>query len=271
MITYAFCGKGGVGKSTLSVEMARRLMKKGRTALMAIDQQHNIENIIEHEGYIIDTVLVDHNNIEYVTKIVEQVVETTILHNFKEYLPVLAPDFITIAGLAKTFSAIKGIEYTVIDFPPNHAALTMLLLPAIMEKWAFKAFTIRHRVKKLITGSDLTMKNLEYTRDLLGEFREVIRKTRFCCVGTPTYLGFIETVKLVEYLRQEGLNPYRIIVNMFERSEDSSCKTCRKNADRSNIMVQKYITYAMDESIPIAIITRTDNNNRIMEELKFAE
>lgn len=238
---------------------------------MAIDQQHNIESIIEHEGYIIDTVLVDHKNIEYVTKIVEQVVETTILHNFTEYLPILAPDFITIAGLAKTFMSIKDIEYTVIDFPPNHAALTMLLLPAIMEKWAFKALTIRHRVKKLITGSDLTLENLEYTRNLLREFREIIKETRFCCVGTPTYLGFIETVKLVEYLRHEGLNPYRIIVNMYERSEDNSCKTCGKNAKKSKTMVREYIKYATNEAIPIAIITRTDNNEQIMDELKFAE
>lgn len=253
----------------MSVQMARRLTLKGKTLIAAVDQQNNTADIIKSKNYKIDYIKTNRTS---VSEMVEQVIGSTRLKNYREYAPLIAPDFITMATLAESMYDLRDkVDNVVIDFPPNHSAFVMLILPDIMEKMSFKILTIKHRIKRLITGKDITLDNIDYFHKILKSFKSDMSNARYCCLGIPSELGLIETKRLVEFLKNQNMKPHRIILNMYENGETRNCSVCNENSKLSGKMLLKYSKLAEKEHIPFFVIPRTPDDDLIMGYLLRAE
>lgn len=227
MVTIdCFMGKGGVGKTTLSVEYAHILQKNGRnTCIVGLDQQHNAQDVLKSRGY--DIPYFGLYAWDRMSAMVKYIVDNTFMKQFKDYVPLVAPDFITLCALAELLVEDgKKFENVVIDFPPNHSGLSMLNAPDLLATWAWKAFTVKGRVKRLLGRSDAVLDNSDYIWATVREFKEKIKSARMWAVTLPSELSTLESLKLVAYLRKLNYVPAGFIMNVFP-SNECQCAPCK--------------------------------------------
>jgi anion-transporting ArsA/GET3 family ATPase len=252
MEIYAFCGKGGVGKTTICCEFARYIQTLGKNVLVVgIDQQNNAAEYIRDQKYEIPNSGV--NTYAKVSQIVDYVINETFLKNFRSYVPLIAPDFISICAVADQFHEIRGkYDVVCIDFPPNHAGLKILSMPNILNNLAFKAITIKQRVHKVIAGSDKTLAEINLLWDKVKAFKADMDQTKFIAIGTPTDLGYTECVKLCEYVVDLKYKIHRVMVNMIP-GINLACDNCSARYEKAYFFTEKYIDYSTDKGYSIVV------------------
>lgn len=220
-------GKGGVGKTTLSVELAHACQEAGKkVCIVGLDQQHNAADVLRSRKYEIPYFGL--YAWDRMSAMVQYIVDNTFMKQFKEYVPLVAPDFITLCALSELLVDHAG-EYDaiVIDFPPNHAGLSMLNAPDLLSTWAWKAYTVKGRVKRLLGKTDAVLDNAEYLWNTVKAFKAAIKGARMWAVTLPAELSVAESLKLVEFLRKNEYNVAGFVLNRFP-GDTCECYPCRK-------------------------------------------
>lgn len=89
---FAVIGKGGTGKTTLAVELSRVLTDIGETMCVGIDRQNNHSDLIQMKNYKVKYNVLTNK----INTLFDQMIEFSFLKGFQEFVPLLAPDFLTI-------------------------------------------------------------------------------------------------------------------------------------------------------------------------------
>lgn len=254
---YAFMGKGGVGKTTLSVELAKRLGKN--TVVVGLDRQHNALDLIVDQK--LDIPYFGLYTEDKISKMMQYVIDNTFLKNFQTYVPLIAPDFVSIIALADLIhDTVDGFDNIVIDFPPNHSGLSMINMPNILENMAYKALTLKHRVKKAVTGHDKALEDMDFMWQRVLSFKEILKLVKFIPVGIPQLLPLYETVKLIEQLIEYGYHVGKLVVNMMPEF-DSHCTVCTKRLFHAEKIWKTFLEFGKNLGIQSIQIHEGDFSN----------
>jgi len=248
----------GVGKTTLSVELARACQEAGRkVGIMGLDQQHNAADVIAARGYAIPY----HGLYVYekVARDVQVIVENTMMHRFKDYAALVAPDLITMASLGQVLYDTRGqYDDVVVDFPPNHSGLSMLRLPNILHNIAWKAVTIKNRVRKLVTGHDEALEVAERMYGVLVHFRDVLDQDGcFLPVMAPGDLALAELVRLSETLRELSFRVGAYIFNLFPRT-NPGCARCVAHVREATRLLGELTRRARADGVEVVVVGEGD-------------
>lgn len=262
---FAVIGKGGTGKTTIAVELSRVLTDIGETMCVGIDRQNNHADLIEMKNYKIKYNVLTNK----INKIFNQMIEFSFLKGFQDFIPLLAPDFLTISELAELLNNVDDVfDNVVIDMPPNTQGLSMLNMPDAMENMTFKTLTLKNRLRKKIKGSDPGLDAAKYLHDIILDLREKIKSTNWIAIGIPTELGFIETVRSVEYLQKFGYKVYSIIVNMVQLDNPDKCSICKKKIKKNSKIIDKFKKYSKKSNIPLLVMPYTFDDDQIKNQLE---
>lgn len=245
---YAMVGKGGVGKTTLAVELACEIKKKtDSVCIIGLDRQHNAADVLKEKN-----VQIDYHGLFQFDKIGEMagfIIDNTFLKGYREFIPIVAPDFLTICALSECFHEFYGkYEYIVIDFPPNHAALYMLNLPNVLNSIIYKALTLKGRIKKMVKGNDGVMDNIEHLEIIIKEFKTHLAEINFCPIMTPTSLSFLECKKLIDFLGEQKLKTLCVILNMMPIFQ-AGCPSCGSRQYHSKPVIDELVDYTKNMNL----------------------
>jgi len=263
--TLIFSGKGGVGKTTLAVNLANYLNKFGKSVVIGLDQQNNHVDLIKMEKFDVDYECLA----TVVNEKIEVVIENTFIGKYKEYAQVMMPDIVAMCNLGELMRRIGDkYQFLVIDFPPNHAGLTLLHLPIILNNIAFKAMTIKNRVRRMMKGSDPALENIEYfaenQRMMLKNFKEAY----WFPLGIPTDLGLIETRKSYEFIKKIGYMPKKIIVNMVAPIPEGECEYCMARYYNANLVLADFNKLGEEAGLDVVQIPYYTDPSEIAENME---
>ena len=243
-----FLGKGGVGKSTLSVLKAMYLAGQGKPVLLiSMDPAHNLGDIfktkfsgraktIRPELTVIET---DHK--KWARRFLKTA-ENSIRENYR---------YLTAINLDKYFDLLKfspGIEeyalllafdeyYTqyrenrahiIVDMPPTALALRFFNLPSVSLLWLTKLLKLRKEIidkKELITRIKLLDKEVETDRIIKNLHQQITRYTSIQTilmnpeltevnlVVNPESLSLSEAKEISDVIAGLRINPGCIYLN----------------------------------------------------------
>ena len=173
MKIHAFLGKGGIGKTTLAVQLAEELNKIEECVIVGVDQQHNHKTIIEDRGYKVKYECINPE----MTDIIYYIIDETPINKFKQFAPFFANDFIEMVHLSELLWRVKdSYNHVILDLPPNHSSLGMIALPNILETITWKALTLKHRVNKMVKGQSDFLDKTEYLNKIFWYCGDVMKK-----------------------------------------------------------------------------------------------
>ena len=161
-----FLGKGGVGKTTLSVNFAIYLSKNGfKTYLMSVDPAHNIADLLEtklHNGpnkinsnLVIEELDVDLHLKKTIKKTGEtlkeqykylQILNLDNMFNVIKYSPGLQ-EYSIMYGLFETYNRVlPDFDCLIIDTPPTGLMMRIFSLPQTNLMWLDKLKELRSNI-----------------------------------------------------------------------------------------------------------------------------
>lgn len=241
--TVMVVGKGGVGKTTVSILMAMELSRRGKTLLLSLDPAKHIAKYLgvsgEEFGEVRNGFHVRHVSIE------KEVNKLT--SKYAEFLRDLMPS-LAVLNLDSVVNAIRyfpGVEeevllrklgevlrsdyqYVVVDTPPTGVTLRTLALPKLYLVWLDKLIEIRERIVSLRYVIARTLGKSMDVRDRallkLYEMREEFRflssvlgsesRLSYVLVAVPEPLPMYELRETYEFLRNNlGVRPKLLILN----------------------------------------------------------
>ncbi len=151
---FFFLGKGGVGKSTLSVSLSLYLSKKGfKVFLASIDPAHNLCDILKTKPFkgikeVVKNLWVEEVDLDiYLKKYLKDIKDKT--YQTYSYLNIfnldkmfniikLTPgmeEFACLYALKDILSLHSDKDFIVIDTPPTALTLRILGLPFVTQRW----------------------------------------------------------------------------------------------------------------------------------------
>ena len=256
-----FVGKGGVGKSTLSVLTALQSSLTGHsTLLVSLDPAHNLADIMKiklksqpvrvHDNLEALEVNLDDWMQHYLNGIEKQLQSSyrylTSLNLDKQFASIkLAPgmeEYAMLMAMQNILDKARDTEYIIVDMPPTGLALRFFNLPRLSILWLQKLFDLR---KQILQKKEIIRKvrvgRFEWHKDKLSaqlekqlQRYEGIEKrwkedaTSIKIVLNDDELSLKEAQRIVDQLNEIGMNNYSIIVNKCEKDNRAViCETLK--------------------------------------------
>ena len=238
-------GKGGVGKTTISIVLGLLLSTKGRVLVASLDPAQHLREYLKlpHVGRD-HQVYGDLWAIQYDIDIAAKRLAEDYAIMVKRLLPGLtslnidnivdalrdAPGFeeeVFLRLLSELYQ--RNYDYIVIDTPPTGIALRVLRLPSLYEFWLEQLTRIRERIVSLrytisrvlgkpIKPSDPVLDKLYQLREKYHRLNEALRdreKTSLVIVATPEPLPVYEAQAVVQKLEPQGILPRLFVLNRY--------------------------------------------------------
>jgi len=237
-------GKGGVGKTTVSILFSLMLSQRGKTLLASLDPaKHLLEYLslpkVLKEVDISDTLKIVQYDIDPLAKKVSE--------EYAALLRQVAPG-LRILGLDDMVNAVrhapgfeeeiflrileslyerKDLNYVVIDTPPTGITRRIFNLPRLYLFWLERLFDIRSKIVSLrytiarslgekAPESDPVLNKLKTLRDRYSELLSKMRAPNFTSiiiVTTPEPLPVYEAEEMVRFLRELEMPVRALIIN----------------------------------------------------------
>lgn len=236
-------GKGGVGKTTVSILMAMELSRRGKTLLLSLDPAKHLTRYL---GLIGETAEALEGGF-FVRQVSIESEVAKLTSKYAELLRDLMPSLVVL-NLDDVVDAIRyspGVEeevllrqleevlkseyhYVVIDTPPTGVTLRTLVLPKLYLVWLDKLIEIRERIVSLRYVIARTMGKRVEVRDRallkLYEMREEFKllhstlssesRLSYVLVATPEPLPMYELRETYEFLKKNlGVRPKLLVLN----------------------------------------------------------
>jgi arsenite-transporting ATPase len=238
-------GKGGVGKTTVSLLMGHVLSSVGKTLVVSLDPAKHLakyvgEEVLNREKVLGENLVIRQLDVEReVSKQASQYSDT--LRYLMPSLSVLNLD--DVVDVVKFMPGVEeevflrvlmdvycnsNYEFIVIDTPPTGVTLRTLYLPVLYEAWIEKLIKIRERIVSLRYVIAKTLGREGEVRDkalsiLLGmkeRYTELMSRLRdssrtsYIVVATPEPLPVYELEESIGFLRRKlGVSPKAIVLN----------------------------------------------------------
>ncbi|MEB3779221.1 MAG: ArsA family ATPase [Desulfurococcales archaeon] len=237
-------GKGGVGKTTVSIMIADILSKKGKVLLVSLDQaMHLLKYLSLRRAHVVERVDGELYAIQFdletearkftgeYSLLLRQIMPGLKVLNVEKVTDVVrnSPGFeeeVYLRFLSKLYDDDR-YDYIVIDTPPTGVTLRILNLPRMYMFWLDNLIELRERIVGLRYAIQRVIRGRAEMRDevldKLYEMKENYVKlagmitdqgrTSYILVATPEPLPVYEVKKTINVLRELGTEPVGIVVN----------------------------------------------------------
>lgn len=265
MKTIFFTGKGGVGKSTISSNVAWQLSQKGKKVLaVSFDPAHNLGDVfnrtLSHKKSTYSSTLdLQEIDIEkYKTDYIQQ--NVSLMQNIYGYLKPFNLDnyfnvlkyspgieeYASISALEKILLHEQKYDYIVIDTPPTALTLRIFALSSIMLSWIDKLIKIRQKILKKrytiynISGKKNKTTLLAYNEKddkvikKLYQFQEKFKKLEKFLQGKNNYIAVVFNPDFLSFKESE-----RLVSGLYELKLPLKVAYCNKINDCNNEYADK--------------------------------
>ncbi len=237
-------GKGGVGKTTVSILLARILSEAGPTLVESLDQAMHLQEYLRlprrNKAYQVKPGLharqfdveseVKRLGERYAT-LMSQIMPGLKVLNIENVVDMVkyAPGFEEEVYLRELMRLYRDDRYSfiVVDTPPTGLMLRILNLARLYSFWINKLIELRERIVSLryIIAStagikrdidDPVLRKLASMKKEFDELNQLLvdkNATRYVVVATPEPLPVYEARKTIEFLRSIGAEPNVIVAN----------------------------------------------------------
>lgn len=237
-------GKGGVGKTTVSILLADELSRRGRTLLVSMDPaMHLLEYLRLPKAMAKVRVggglwalqldvreLASKASSEYAELLRTTMPGLTAL-NIDDVVKAVrsAPGFeeeVLMRALADAYSE-REFDYVVVDTPPTGLTFRILNLPRLYVFWVEQLMSLRERIASLkyviartlgrsVDPRDPVLAKLRELRERYAEMASLLAdglRTSYVIVATPEPLPVHEAKAAMELLGQLGAKPKLLVLN----------------------------------------------------------
>ncbi|MCE4603850.1 MAG: ArsA family ATPase [Aeropyrum sp.] len=264
-------GKGGVGKTTVSIMLGLVLAERGDTLVESLDQaKHLLEYLslseVNREFKVFgrlsamqfDTgVGVSKLGREYVW-LMQRIMPGLKVLNAESVLDMVrnAPGLeeeVYLREVLRLYSYDR-YDYIVVDTPPTGLTLRILNLPRLYKFWVERLISLRERIvslryviaRSLGQGDEVLDDPVLYKLKEIGERYAVLERellspnrTTFVLVSTPEPLPVYEAEKTTEFLKSLGSKPGIIVANRIIPEDIASKLGVREIQERALSKLRK--------------------------------
>ncbi len=238
---FLFCGKGGVGKTTISAAFALLLSSRGRrTLLVSTDPAHSLSDLfarsvgnrITEVGEKLYALELDPSEelrtyVENALSAVREVVSPEAFREMESFMRSVgsapgAEETALVDALSRTLpGCLADFEHVVLDTAPTGHTLRLIRNALRAGEWLEELISRRERIRRLRSageGREREDRVLDLLRDRGRRLRELLdlltsADTLFVPVLVPEKLPLHETVRLVEELSALSLEVSMVVVN----------------------------------------------------------
>ncbi len=237
---YFFFGKGGVGKTTVSIIFGMKKSKEKKTKVVSIDPAHNISDILKiklkkdkdiqiFEGFYVKEVSTEKllkeekkRIKERLRKIYSYLVAMNLEHILKlvEYTPGFEEQAI-ITSVEKELKNSK--DYVLIfDSPPTALSLRFLYTIITTSLWIEKLYNLRkdiNKTKEIIYEERIEDPLLSWLFEKTNEYHKIIEKIKDACffvVEDGLFPSREEGKRIIKTLKSMGFKKTKRFINKGE-------------------------------------------------------